>query len=190
MCLLFTTGLLLANAQVPRTDTTLSNLRKKTLPVSGDTLRLDSLSVIPQTISIAGIPDSLYTVDFVNGKLVWKQRPPVDSIVVQYRVFNTRLNAPVKRMDYDSVINFFIGKPYTPNFAGVGGPGGDFFNFGNINYNGSFGRGIAFGNNQDAVVTSNLNLQISGYLADSIEIAAAHYRQPIFPFNPMVLRSN
>src|SRR6185436_15173851 len=26
---------------------------------------------------------------------------------------------------------------------------------------------------QDAVVTSNLNLQISGYLADSIEIAAA-----------------
>lgn len=173
LCLLFTTGLLLANAQVPRTDTTLSNLRKKTLPVSGDTLRLDSLSVIPQTISIAGIPDSLYTVDFVNGKLVWKQRPPVDSIVVQYRVFNTRLNAPVKRMDYDSVINFFIGKPYTPNFAGVGGPGGDFFNFGNINYNGSFGRGIAFGNNQDAVVTSNLNLQISGYLADSIEIAAA-----------------
>jgi hypothetical protein len=48
-----------------------------------------------------------------------------------------------------------------------------FFNFGNINYNGSFGRGIAFGNSQDAVVTSNLNLQMSGYLADSIEIVAA-----------------
>ena len=49
----------------------------------------------------------------------------------------------------------------------------DFFNFGNITYNGSFGRAISFGNAQDAVVTSNLNLQISGYLSDSIEIAAA-----------------
>jgi hypothetical protein len=49
----------------------------------------------------------------------------------------------------------------------------NFFNFGNITYNGSFGRAISFGNAQDAVVTSNLNLQISGYLSDSIEIAAA-----------------
>jgi hypothetical protein len=173
LCLLFTTGLLMAAAQAPRTDKPLSNLRKKTVSITSDTLRLDSLSIIPNTLSIPGIPDSLYTIDFVNGRLTWKQRPPVDSITIQYRVFNTRLNAAVKRMDYDSVINFFIGKPYTPNFVGVGNPSGEFFNFGSINYNGSFGRGISFGNNQDAVVTSNLNLQISGYLADSIEIAAA-----------------
>src|SRR5688572_18506729 len=156
----------MAAAQAPRTDKPLSNLRKKTFTINSDTLRLDSLSIIPNTLSIPGIPDSLYTIDFVNGRLTWKQRPPVDSITIQYRVFNTRLNAAVKRMDYDSVINFFIGKPYTPNFVGVG-QGSDFFNFGTINYNGSFGRGISFGNNQDAVVTSNLNLQISGYLADS-----------------------
>lgn len=162
----------MAAAQAPRTETPLSNLRKKTISISGDTLRLDSLSIIPNTFTIAGIPDSLYSIDLVNARLTWKQRPPVDSITIQYRVFNTRLNAAVKRMDYDSVINYFIGKPFTPNYAGVG-QANDFFNFGTINYNGSFGRAISFGNNQDAVVTSNLNLQISGYLADSIEIAAA-----------------
>ena len=61
-------------------------------------------------------------------------------------------------------------------YAGTNGynqAGDNFFNFGNITYNGSFGRAITFGNSQDAVVTSNLNLQISGYLADSIQISAA-----------------
>src|SRR5688572_10327369 len=133
---------------------------------------LDSLSIVPGTVTIAGIPDSLYIVDFVNARLTWKQLPPLDSILVRYRVFRTRLNAVVNHMQYDSIMNNFMGQPFTPDYAGVGADD-NFFNFGNINYNGSFGRGISFGNSQDAVFTSNLNLQLSGYLADSIEIAAA-----------------
>jgi hypothetical protein len=30
---------------------------------------LDSMSIVPGTISIAGIPDSLYDIDFVNARL-------------------------------------------------------------------------------------------------------------------------
>jgi len=159
-------------AQAQRPDKPLSNLRSKTLPVISDTLQIDSLSIIPHTLSIAGVPDSTYTPDLVNGRLIWKQRPSLPVVTITYRVFPYRLNATAQRQNYDSVMSFFIGQPYAPEFAGAP-QSNDFFNFGNINYNGSFGRAISFGNNQDAVVTSNLNLQLNGYLADSIEIAAA-----------------
>jgi hypothetical protein len=76
----------------------------------------------------------------------------------------------VKRIDFDSVVKYTIIKPYDDP---VTTPNKGIFNFGNIEYNGSFGRGLAFGNNQDAVVNSNFNLQLNGMLADSIEIAAA-----------------
>jgi len=112
-------------------------------------------------------------VDWVNATLSWKHPPRgVDSILVVYRSLPYRLNAPARHFNYDSVENNFIAHPFVFN-GGARTNDDNFFNFGNITYNGSFGRSITFGNSQDAVVTSNLNLQISGYLADSIEISAA-----------------
>ncbi|MEL6945764.1 MAG: hypothetical protein AAFO82_24180, partial [Bacteroidota bacterium] len=45
--------------------------------------------------------------------------------------------------------------------------------FGKLDYNGSFSRGLSFGNSQNVVLNSNFNLQLSGDLGDDIEVLAA-----------------
>ncbi|HVY76714.1 MAG TPA: hypothetical protein VG890_17920, partial [Puia sp.] len=148
-----------------------TNLHHKFVRVADGPQKLDSLSLVPGTFHIADISDSAYSVDYVHSTLTWKRKPNLDSVYVQYRVFPYQLNSVVQRLNYEKVMDRFVIQP--TDYAKDNKYSDNFFNFGNINYNGSFGRAISFGNSQDAVVTSNLNLQISGYLADSIEIAAA-----------------
>lgn len=164
-------GLIAAKAQRPLSKAPASNLHQKFILVKKGLVQIDSLSIIPQTFSVTGFSDSSFILDFVNATITWKQRPNVDSVLVSYRTFPYKLNAVAKRLNYDSIEGNFFVKPSTFRNDKYGND--NFFNFGNITYNGSFGRALSFGNNQDAVVTSNLNLQLSGYLADSIQISAA-----------------
>ncbi|RYZ33299.1 MAG: hypothetical protein EOP49_36095 [Sphingobacteriales bacterium] len=90
LCILLCTGQMVAFAQTRPDKAGLSNLRKSWYSIKSDTLVLDSLSLVPNTISILAIPDSLYRVDFVNGTLIWKTRPALDSVLVMYRVYATR----------------------------------------------------------------------------------------------------
>jgi hypothetical protein len=89
---------------------------------------------------------------------------------VSYRAFPYKLNPTVQRLNYFDVINNFVTKPLTFESGGLGK---GLFDFGNINYNGSFGRAISFGNNQDAVVNGVLNMQINGMIGDSMMLSAA-----------------
>ena len=158
-------------SQVPVPTKPTSNLRQRWIHTAPARIQLDTLSIVPNTFFISAVKDSAYQLDLVNAVLTWKQKPAADSVFVTYRVFPTKLNAVARKFNYDSISNYFLVQPFV--FDNNKQANEKFFNFGNIIYNGSFGRGISFGNTQDAVVTSNLNLQLSGYLADSIEIAAA-----------------
>lgn len=165
-------GTYLALGQNPRGNQPLSNLRSQFYSTKKDSLILSENSIVPGTLQVLGISDTTYRVDWVNALLIWKNKPALDSVRIRFRVFPNKLNGVVRSMNYDSVMNNFMGQPYIPDF-GESDKDNRFFNFGNLTYNGSIGRGLSFGNSQDAVVTSNLNLQLSGYLADSIEITAA-----------------
>ncbi len=160
-----------SQAQLPG-QVPVSNLRQKTFQIQADSLKIDSLSTIPNTIEIKDIPAVDYRFDFINSMLYWIKKPVIQTITVTYRVFPYKLNPVAQRMNYDSVMNNFYVKPYEFN-DGYNDQQRGMFNFGSIKAEGSFGRQIGFGNSQDAVLNSTLNLQLSGMLGDSIEIQAA-----------------
>jgi len=172
LCLIVSGITISLRAQNSRTGLPVSNLRKKAISTKSTSIQLDTLSILPNTLVIPGINKDWYMVDCINASITWKQQVPADSVWVQYRVFDARLNAVTRHLNYDSIMNNFLGQPFVYNDNSFK-QSDRFFDFGTINYTGSFGRGIAFGNSQDAVVTSSLNLQLNGYLADSIEIVAA-----------------
>lgn len=135
--------------------------------------QFDSLSVVPNTLLVRNFDTSYYQLDFVNARLTWKRPVNTDSVDVVYRVFPYKLNTAAKRFTYDSVMNNFIAQPFVFNRKGAVPSTNSLFDFGQMNYNGSFGRALSFGNNQDVVVNSQFNLQLSGLIGDSIHVAAA-----------------
>lgn len=161
-----------SKAQQPVHTSPLSNLRTKKIAVVADSILLDSLSIIPKTFTVNEVDTAAYRLDFVNAVLYWKSKPSIDSVSVIYRVFPNKLNAVVQRISYDSIIKNLYLKPFEFN-KGEETASKGLFDFGNLQYNGSFGRALSFGNNQDAVVNSNFQLQLNGMLKDSIEISAA-----------------
>src|SRR5258705_6120670 len=161
-----------SSAQIPVSISPVSNLRQKSLKIEGDTLHIDTISIISNTFIVDNVDPADYRLDFVNAILYWNRKPVSDSVTIRYRVFPYKLNPVTQRMRYDSIMNNMSITPYEFNNDLSESQRG-MFNFGNIKAEGSFGRQIAFGNSQDAVFNSIFNLQLNGMLGDSIELQAA-----------------
>ncbi len=163
---------LCSRAQIPIGNTTSSNLRQNFYKIKADSLKIDTTSIVPKTLTVINVPATDYHLDLINSILYWNKKPTTDSVLIIYRVFPFKLNPVAQRMNFDSVMNNFYVAPFEFN-NGLTNTQKGIFDFGTLKAEGSFGRQIGFGNSQDAVLNSTLNLQLSGMLGDSIEIQAA-----------------
>ncbi len=152
----------------------LKNLRTRQLPVTADTLIIDTLSVIPGSVIVQNkqgnqiVDKTEYAVLPARAAFYWKTVPSWDSVVVNYRVFPYNFSKTHHHKD-TSMMEHKTHKGYVFRYNKQRQKG----QYSDINWGGSLARGISFGNNQDVTVNSNMNLQVSGQLTKDIEVMGA-----------------
>ena len=150
-----------------------SNLRARWVKVSGDTLRVDTLSIVPGSLSIladsALVDPSRYTLDPFTATVIWKGAP--DSVLVRYRVMPLLLGGTVAHKDPSLLTT--SGDREDPFRYVPPRQANDLMEVRGLSRSGSISRGILFGNNQDLSVNSTLNLELGGRITDKIQVLAS-----------------
>jgi len=148
----------------------------KKLAVS-DSIKIDSVSINPSQFSLKTtdnkiIDSTLYSIDFPNALLRFKAPITIDSVKISYLRYPNFLTKVYKQLD-DSIIierssefqqlyqiqNTTSKNTFTP--------------FEGLTTSGSISRGVTIGNNQNSVLNSELDLQISGKLSDKVSLRAS-----------------
>lgn len=155
-----------------------SNIRFKSVSLLSDTLILDSLSVVPGTLNLRDasgntIDTSAYDVYAFQSTLIWKKKPAGDSLKCFYRVYPFALAAETYNKSFEQYRKNSLNQIARPFVYKPDDNRGFFIDFGGLDYNGSFSRSAGFGTNQDVVLNSLFNLQLSGMLGNDVEISAA-----------------
>lgn len=165
-----------------------NNQHVKNLVLTSDTVLLDTLSLIPGSIKITSssgisIDSSLYKINYAESTLIVRRSQlNSDSLTITYRTFPYSFSAPVKHKDLSRIKPDLFGNTNPFSYT-ITSKNDDIFKMEGLNKTGSISRGITFGTNQDVVVNSNLNLQLSGHLNNNIDIllAATDNTIPIQP---------
>lgn len=157
-----------------------SNQRLKKIIELSDTIKLDTMSIIPNSVFIIDvkgnvIDSSNYFINYSRALFLPNQKfqgAGIKEITIIYRVFpiffsKEYFNKDKKKLISSDSLLGILPSRYALNPT-TAKPFGD-----NIEASGSISRGITFGSNQDAVVNSGLNLQISGMIDNHINIEGA-----------------
>ena len=119
--------------------------------------------------------DSLdYQIDFARSLLILSPEAlnRTDSIQIKFKTYPEFLTRRYANLDPNLIVNNSgnLDRLYSLQQAG---PRRTSTPFQGLNANGSITRGVTIGNNQNAVVNSELDLQITGRLSDKVSIRAS-----------------
>ena len=145
---------------------------------------LDSLTVIPESIFFKDSSNIEYHYDANSGMIYFEVDHALDSMVICYQTIPYQLHKTFQRKDlvvYNEQMVYTSEKP--KEGVSVLDQKVELFPTDNLQKSGSLSRGISFGNTQNVVVNSALNLQLEGKLGDDLNIRASITDQNI-PFQP------
>ncbi|WP_299553341.1 hypothetical protein [Seonamhaeicola sp.] len=142
-----------------------------------DTIQIDSVSINSNAFSIRRkdqtlVDSSFYQIDFAKALLVFKKPVETDSILINYLKFPEFLTKTYKQLDESIIVSdnsntqtlYKLSQPNTDN---------TFTPFDGLTTSGSISRGVTIGNNQNSVLNSELDLQITGKLNDKVSLRAS-----------------
>lgn len=154
---------------------TLQSYPTKKIAFSKDTISIEKFSLNNSFFEIKDksgkvIDTSFYQVNFQKGTLIFtKEINTSDSLVVRYSKFPDFLTKTYSIYDDDKVVSNEAGKLVVFKKD----KNTKFKPFDGLNTSGSITRGITIGNNQNTVVNSNLDLQITGKISDKVSLRAS-----------------
>ena len=153
-----------------------SNYRTKTV-ATNEVIVIDSVSISSSTFSIKRkdntvIDSSFYDVDFSKSIISFKKPINEDSIVINYVRYPHFLTKTYKLLDDKIIVKntdnsqklYKLTQPSEPK---------NFTPFDGLTTSGSISRGVVIGNNQNSVLNSELDLQVTGKLNDKISLRAS-----------------
>ena len=154
----------------------LNEVSTKKMAVS-DSIIIEPFSITPYRFKVETktgilIDSTNYTIDFSTSTLKFKNATELDSLVITYRKYPEFLTRIYRGLDTNLIIenNSNQERLYSfqePTEEKVFKP------FDGLNTSGSISRGVTVGNNQNSVLNSELDLQISGKLNENITLRAS-----------------
>jgi len=153
-----------------------SNYKTKKVAVR-DTILVDSVSInsskfVLKTINNVVIDTSFYNIDFSKAILTFKKPIETDSITIEYLKYPEFITRKYFQLDDKIIVENtdnmqrlykLSQSTLTKNFTPFDG----------LTTSGSISRGVTIGNNQNSVLNSELDLQISGKLSDKVSLRAS-----------------
>lgn len=166
---------LLAEAQI-------SNDRCQWVAVFNKPVKLDSLSIFPESLSLSSTSEEI-TYDYITGYITIHSNRPLDSILVCYKVLPYDFYHEYKNKSIELTDSVLPTANTNSQQQLIQDQKEELFSTDNIYKSGALSRGVSFGNRQDIFVNSVLNLQLDGKLSENLNIRASITDQNI-PYQP------